>query len=41
MTDDEKAPALASVPFGRIGTPDDLAKAAVFLASTTAPVSAA
>jgi NAD(P)-dependent dehydrogenase (short-subunit alcohol dehydrogenase family) len=33
MTDDEKASAVALVPLGRIGTPDDLAKAAVLLAS--------
>ena len=33
MTDDEKATAVASVPLGRIGTPDDLGKTAVFLAS--------
>jgi NAD(P)-dependent dehydrogenase (short-subunit alcohol dehydrogenase family) len=32
MTDDDKAAAVASVPLGRLGTPDDLAKAAVFLA---------
>jgi NAD(P)-dependent dehydrogenase (short-subunit alcohol dehydrogenase family) len=33
MTDDEKALAVASVPLGRLGTPDDLGKAAVFLGS--------
>jgi NAD(P)-dependent dehydrogenase (short-subunit alcohol dehydrogenase family) len=32
MTDEEKASAVASVPLGRLGTPDDLGKAAVFLA---------
>jgi NAD(P)-dependent dehydrogenase (short-subunit alcohol dehydrogenase family) len=33
MTDEEKAAAVATVPLGRMGTPDDLGKAAVFLAS--------
>jgi NAD(P)-dependent dehydrogenase (short-subunit alcohol dehydrogenase family) len=33
MTDDVKAAAAASVPLGRLGMPDDLGKAAVFLAS--------
>jgi NAD(P)-dependent dehydrogenase (short-subunit alcohol dehydrogenase family) len=33
MTDDVKAAAAASVPLGRLGIPDDLGKAAVFLAS--------
>jgi NAD(P)-dependent dehydrogenase (short-subunit alcohol dehydrogenase family) len=33
MTDEEKAAVVATVPLGRIDTPDDLGKAAVFLAS--------
>ena len=33
MTDEQKAEAVASVPLGRLGIPDDLGKAAVFLAS--------
>ena len=33
MTDDVRAAAAASVPLGRMAMPDDLAKAAVFLAS--------
>ena len=33
MTDEEMAQGVALVPHGRIGTPDDLGKAAVFLAS--------
>ena len=33
MTEEEKASAVASVPLGRLAVPDDLGKAAVFLAS--------
>ncbi|HVH75288.1 MAG TPA: glucose 1-dehydrogenase [Stellaceae bacterium] len=33
MTDETRASAIASVPLGRIGVPNDLGKAAVFLAS--------
>jgi hypothetical protein len=33
VTDQEKAEMVASVPLGRLGTPDDLGNAAVFLAS--------
>jgi NAD(P)-dependent dehydrogenase (short-subunit alcohol dehydrogenase family) len=33
MTDEQKASVVANVPLGRLGTPDDMAKAAVFLAS--------
>ena len=33
MTDEQKASAQANVPLGRLGTPDDMGKVAVFLAS--------
>jgi NAD(P)-dependent dehydrogenase (short-subunit alcohol dehydrogenase family) len=33
MNDEQKAGVVANVPLGRLGTPDDMAKAAVFLAS--------
>ncbi len=33
MTDEQKASVVANVPLGRLGTPDDMARVAVFLAS--------
>jgi NAD(P)-dependent dehydrogenase (short-subunit alcohol dehydrogenase family) len=33
MTDEQKAGVLANVPLGRLGTPDDMGRIAVFLAS--------
>ena len=33
MTDEQKARLVGNVPLGRLGTPDDMAKVAVFLAS--------
>jgi NAD(P)-dependent dehydrogenase (short-subunit alcohol dehydrogenase family) len=33
LTDDERAAAVAAVPLGRIGTPDDLDRAALFPAA--------
>jgi NAD(P)-dependent dehydrogenase (short-subunit alcohol dehydrogenase family) len=33
ITDEERASLMATVPLGRIGMPDDLAKAALFLAA--------
>ena len=33
LTEEQKAGAVALIPLGRPGTPDDLGKAAVFLAS--------
>jgi NAD(P)-dependent dehydrogenase (short-subunit alcohol dehydrogenase family) len=33
MSDEQKASAVANVPLGRISTPDDIGKMAIFLAS--------
>lgn len=33
LTDEQKASVLANVPLGRLGAPDDMGRAAVFLAS--------
>jgi NAD(P)-dependent dehydrogenase (short-subunit alcohol dehydrogenase family) len=33
MSDEQKSAAAAQVPLGRLGTPDDMGRAAVFLAS--------
>ncbi len=33
MTDEQKASVVANVPLGRLGTPEDMGRVAVFLAS--------